>query len=154
MKSPHPSPDDPSRSIPLVEEHVQVSTERESLGAVRVSVRQQQTVEQLELPVRLEEVDVERVPVNREVPEARPAWREGDVLVVPVYEEVLVVEKRLVLREELRLRTRVHTETVRHEVPLRRDTAVVERVATDDGDRPGGSGPSAGGPQPSPGHKE
>lgn len=37
---------------------------------------------------------------------------EGDVTIVPVLEEVLVVEKRLVLKEELHIRRRVAAETV------------------------------------------
>ena len=41
---------------------------------------------------------------------------EGDVLIIPVLEEVLVVEKRLVLKEELHVRRLVSEENV--EIPV------------------------------------
>jgi stress response protein YsnF len=65
-----------------------------------------------------DEVEVSHVPVDRIVPlDQAPATRyEGDTLVVPVLEEVLVVERRLRIKEELRItRTRReehHAETV------------------------------------------
>jgi stress response protein YsnF len=77
-----------------------------------------------EHPVRIDErllrdaVEVNRVPVDRIVPlDQAPATRyEGDTLVVPILEEVLVVERRLRIKEELRItRTRReehHAETV------------------------------------------
>jgi stress response protein YsnF len=65
-----------------------------------------------------DEVEVSHVPVDRIVPlDQAPATRyEGDTLVVPILEEVLVVERRLRIKEELRItRTRReehHAETV------------------------------------------
>jgi uncharacterized protein (TIGR02271 family) len=53
---------------------------------------------------------------------------EGDVRVIPVVEERLVVEKRLFLVEEIRVRQRRIEEE--HDVPvtLRRHEVVVERL--------------------------
>jgi stress response protein YsnF len=65
-----------------------------------------------------DEVEVSHVPVDRIVPlDAAPSTRyEGDTLVVPVLEEVLVVERRVRIKEEIRItRTRReehHAETV------------------------------------------
>jgi stress response protein YsnF len=65
-----------------------------------------------------DEVEVTHVPVDRIVPlDQAPATRyEGDTLVVPVLEEVLVVERRLRIKEELHItRTRReerHVDTV------------------------------------------
>ena len=59
----------------------------------------------------------------------RPRGEEGDTIILPVVEEVLVVERRLILKEEVRLRrvrtTRRHTETV----TVREQVAVVTRSA-------------------------
>lgn len=59
------------------------------------------------IPVDLlhEEVSVERVPINRVLAEGEVAapWQDGDVMVIPVVHEELVVMKRLVVREELRV---------------------------------------------------
>jgi stress response protein YsnF len=65
--------------------------------------------------------------------ETAPGIRtEGDVTIVPVLEEVLVVEKRLLLKEELHIRRGVETETVEVPVTLRKQRAVVEREAPKD----------------------
>jgi stress response protein YsnF len=64
--------------------------------------------------------------------ESAPEIRtEGDVTIVPVLEEVVVVEKRLVLKEELHIRRSVKTETVEVPITLRKQRAVVERLAPD-----------------------
>ena len=63
-----------------------------------------------------------------------PHVREGDILVVPVVEEVLVMEKRLLITEELRIRIVHSHERVEQTVPLRRQRAMVEHLqpASDD----------------------
>jgi uncharacterized protein (TIGR02271 family) len=84
-----------------------------------------------------DEVEVSHVPVDRIVPlDAAPATRyEGETLVVPILEEVLVVERRVRIKEELRItRTRReehHAETVM----LKAEQVSVERF-DEAGDRP------------------
>jgi stress response protein YsnF len=84
-----------------------------------------------------DEVEVSHVPVDRIVPlDQAPATRyEGDTLVVPILEEVLVVERRLRIKEEVRItRTRReehHAETVL----LRSEQVSVERF-DEQGDLP------------------
>lgn len=57
--------------------------------------------ESIQQSLTRDDVSVERVTIDRYV-DAPPAVRtEGDILIVPVLEEVLVVEKRLKLKEEL-----------------------------------------------------
>ena len=74
-----------------------------------------------------ETVDVERIPVGRVV-EARPEVRqEGDVTIVPVVEERLVVRKELVLTEEIRLTRRRDTEAIEQAHTVRRERAEVTR---------------------------
>jgi stress response protein YsnF len=52
---------------------------------------------------------------------------EDGVTIIPVLEEVLVVEKRLVLKREIRIRKRSTSETVEIPVSLRQQRAKVER---------------------------
>jgi uncharacterized protein (TIGR02271 family) len=117
--------------IPLVAEELAVGKRTVETGRVRVvkSVREeQQTVDQ---PLMAEQVEVERVAVNRVVDGPVEVRHEGDVMVVPVLEEVLVVEKRLMLREELRI-TRRRTETRQPQtVTLRKEEATIERIPAD-----------------------
>jgi stress response protein YsnF len=75
-----------------------------------------------------ETVEVTRVPVDRVVDEAPAIRTENDVTIVPVLEEVLVVEKRLVLKEELHIRRQTRSEDVQVPVQLRKQRAVVERL--------------------------
>ena len=57
---------------------------------------------------------IERVKVDRLVTEPVSQRQEGDTLILPVMEEVLVVEKRMMLREEIRItRRRDEVEEVR-----------------------------------------
>ena len=75
-----------------------------------------------------ERVVVEHVPVRRLVDEAPPVREEGDTIIVPVIEEVIVTEKKLFLKEEVHIR-RVRSTTRHHEVvTLREQNAVVTRT--------------------------
>jgi uncharacterized protein (TIGR02271 family) len=86
---------------------------------VRKSVRTER--EQVRVPRRREEVDVERVAVGREVAEAEEIGGGEEEFVVRVYEEEVVVTKRVVLKEEIRLRKRVVEEVEVFEVELRKE---------------------------------
>jgi uncharacterized protein (TIGR02271 family) len=118
--------------LPLVEEALRVGRRRVETGRVRVSVATDTEERLVRETLRSERVEVERVAVGRELAAGEPApaaRREADgTLVVPVLEEVLVVERRLVLREEIRLRTIAAEDTVEQPVTLRRQRAEVERL--------------------------
>jgi len=116
--------------IPVIEEQLAVGTRVVETGR---GVRVHKTVS--EQPVTIderlmrEEVDVRHVPVDRIVaPEEAPASRyEGDTLVVPVLEEVLVVERRLRIKEELHITRVRHEEHYQETVPLKAEQVDVER---------------------------
>ena len=74
-----------------------------------------------------ERVEIERVPIGREI-DAVPADRqEGDTTIIPVVEEVVVVHRQLVLKEEIRMRRVRIMEHHRETVSLREQEATVER---------------------------
>jgi stress response protein YsnF len=75
-----------------------------------------------------EEVLVDRVPINQDVDVAPQSRHEGDLLIIPVVEEYLHVEKRLRLKEELHVRRVRGVDTVSDTIPVRRMRAVVERT--------------------------
>ena len=52
------------------------------------------------------------------------------MLVIPVYEEVVTVQRKWVLKEEVRLRRREVQARHREEVVLREEQALVERRAS------------------------
>jgi stress response protein YsnF len=60
-----------------------------------------------------------------------PVSHEGDITIIPVVEEIVVVERRLVLKEEVRVR-RVSTKEQHQEtVVLRQQEAVITREDPD-----------------------
>ncbi len=100
--------------LPVIEETLQVGKRVVSTGR-GVRVHKQVVTDKVRIEEQLSAptVTVVRVPQDRWIdPAAPPAQRqEGDTLVIPVLEEVLVVEKRLRLREE------IHITTVQHHAP-------------------------------------
>jgi uncharacterized protein (TIGR02271 family) len=114
--------------IPVIVEELAVQKRTVETGRVRVTKTVHERQELVDEPLLEEKVVVERVPISRIVDAAPAVRQEGDVLVVPVLEEVLVVEKRLLLKEEIRItRTRVEAHHPQ-QVTLRSEEAVVERL--------------------------
>jgi uncharacterized protein (TIGR02271 family) len=121
--------------IPLAEETATVDKRQVVTGRVRVQTVTDTVEELAHADVQQETVEVIRVPIDRIVETTPEIRTEGDLTIVPVLEEVLVVEKRLVLKEELHIRRRATTETVEVPITLRKQRAVVERI---DPDKPTG----------------
>jgi len=94
--------------IPVLSEKVRVET-RTRESAVTIHKRVDQRTEIVDQPLQSEEVEIERVAVNRIVEAPVPVRYEGDTMIISLLEEVLVVEKRLLLREEVHIR-KLHKE--------------------------------------------
>lgn len=124
--------------VPVVAEELRVGKRTVETGRVRVTKQVREHEEVIDQPLLKTNVIVERVPVNQYVKEAPSVRQEGDTLVVPMVEEVVVVEKRLVLREELRI-TKQQVET-RHpqRVSVRREEVKIDRIKGEEG-RDGGT---------------
>lgn len=132
------TPEHVERVIPLYEEELAVSKRVVETGKVRVtkSVHEQERL--IEETLANDDVDVRRVAVNRIVEQAPVTRQEGDTLIVPIVEEVLVVERKLMLREEIRITTRRTSAVVQHVTTVRTEEASIERVPHD-GNSPTGS---------------
>ncbi len=118
---------EPAQTIPVLEERLRVT--RRAVETDRVVLRKTVTehAEPVELTLQSETLSVERVPVNRVVASPPAIREEGDELIVPVLEEIMVVETRLVLKEELRIRRTSATRTEHRTARLRREKVAVER---------------------------
>lgn len=73
-----------------------------------------------------DEVFVERIEIGQLVDTAPQPRQEGDTWIIPVIEEVLVVEKRLKLREEIRITRRSVIEQVPISGEIRREIVEIE----------------------------
>ena len=117
--------------IPVVDEELVTGSRAVKTGAVRVRKKVDRTRKVVEAPAIHDVVDVKRVPLNRVI-DALPEMREeGDLLIIPVVEEEIIVQKRLVLKEEIHIRRRRTRQRVRQEVSVDRERAIIERIDAD-----------------------
>jgi uncharacterized protein (TIGR02271 family) len=126
MDEPH------QQRIPLAREELDISRREVESGRVRVATHVREREELIEQRLRHEHVEIERVPVNRVLDGPVQVREEGDVVVIPVVEEVLVVQKQLVLKEEVRIRRRSVDVPHRQRVALKAEEISVERAAEND----------------------
>jgi uncharacterized protein (TIGR02271 family) len=134
------------RVIPVVQEEMTVQRREVETGRVRVRKTVSEDHVRVNEAITTEHVITERVPIGEVVSEAPATRHEGDVLVIPVVEERLVVRRELVLVEEIRLTRRRDARPSVQDVTLRRENVVVERldpatqqwnVVVPEGDDPG-----------------
>lgn len=114
-------------TLPIGEERVSIDKEVRERERVRVRTEVATHIELVTADLHSEDVIVDRVPIDQEIDELPELRHEGNVLIVPVVEEQLVVTKRLVLKEELHITRRVRTEQVHRAVSVRRLKPIVER---------------------------
>jgi stress response protein YsnF len=117
--------------IPLHVEEISVS--RREIKKVNVQIAliartREQLIDEELTHVRIE---IERVPIGRPIEVEPPVSHEGDITIIPVVEEVVVVERRLVLKEEVRVRRVSTKEQHQQTVVLRQQEAVVTREEPD-----------------------
>ena len=105
------------------EEELRAGTREREAGSMKVRKRVRTDREQIEVPVKHEEVSVERVPVSGEATEAQIG---EDEVEVPVTEEEVIVDKRAVAKEEVRIRKDVVEDTEVVEEDVRREEIDVE----------------------------
>jgi len=120
--------------IPVVHEQLQVSSRRRDTGrGVRIHKSVSERTQRCEQLLAHDALEVRRVAVDRLVApgEAPRTRQEGDTLIVPVVEEILVVEKRLRITEELHITRHTRHDPHASSVVLRAEQVSVERF--DDG---------------------
>lgn len=114
------------QTIELREEQLFAHRQLQEMGEIEVRTEVEQVPGRLEVDAYREEVLIEYEPVGQMVSEREKPWEEDGVLIVPIYEEQLVVTKRLMLKERMRVRRVGTTERQLFEDTLRRERLVVE----------------------------
>ena len=133
-------------AIPLLEERLSIAKRQVESGRVRVHVTVEERKETVTEELLHDDLQIERVPRNIRLTEVPHVRLEGNVTIVPVVEEVVVVEKALMLVEEIRISRRSVAETAQIPVTLRSERADVHREATTDladSTQPGNQAPTA-----------
>lgn len=118
----------PDTTLQVLEEQACVEVRRQVTGIVRVRTETAEfdTVETADLVG--ETVEITRIPMDAELTAPPPVRIEGDVTILPVYEERVVVETRLFLTEEIHIRRVATRETVEVPVRLRKQHATIDRL--------------------------
>src|SRR4051812_26084699 len=98
------APADEKLVIPLVSEELRLEQRETTTGKVRVQTVVETVEELARATLEEESLEVQRVPVGKVVGEPPPIRTEGDVTIIPVLKETMVIEKRLVLVEEVHVR--------------------------------------------------
>lgn len=115
--------------IPVIEEQVRIDKKTVETGSVHVSKDVHEEQVTVDVPTVQEEVNVERVAINEYVETPPPPVRhEGDVMIIPVLQEELVVVKRLKLVEEIHITKRRHETHENQHITLRKEEVRVNRV--------------------------
>ncbi len=122
-------PQETAEIIPVVEERAIVRKRKRITGAVQVRTKVNKREHVVDEPVVAEEISVERVPVDRWVDAPLAVRQEGDTTVIPLHEEVMLVETRLKVTEEVRITRRRSTLRARERVTLRHEEAIIDRLA-------------------------
>ena len=112
------TPDDPEALevvLPLAAEELVVSRQTRHT-TVRVSTTTVERKQHVDVPLTHRRIEVEHVSINQVVASIPPTREVDGATIVPVVEEVVVVERRLVLKEGIRIREVIveyrHTEDV------------------------------------------
>ncbi|MBA2350793.1 MAG: YsnF/AvaK domain-containing protein [Burkholderiales bacterium] len=132
--------------IPVVREELVVSKRVVETGqGIRVTKTVSEREEIVDELLARDDVVFERVSLNQvvaatEIPDVR---YEGETMIVPILEEILVVEKRTILKEELRISRRHYEVREPQRVVLRSEEVSIEQFderSSDAVEPPGNTG--------------
>lgn len=113
--------------IPVYEETVRLGKKLVETGQTEITKTVQHHEETLEDVLHHDDVTIERIEVDTFVEEAEGVHYDGDALIIPLYEEVFVVEKRLRLKEKVRIKRITEYETVSETVTRREENITINR---------------------------
>ena len=115
----------------LSEEELAIGKRQVAAGEVGVHKTVETRHVHEEVPLRHDEVEIERRPITDGYSAAGATIGQNEDIRVPLRAEEAVVEKRVVPKEEIVVRTREVVETEMVDTELRREHAEVDREVTD-----------------------
>lgn len=114
--------------VPLSAEEVSVTKRRVVTGQVKVGTITKESEQLIEELLEHEHIEIERTAIGKQVDKAPPVREEGDTLIIPILEEIAVVERRLLLKEEVRVRRTREKQPYQERVVVRKQEAVITRL--------------------------
>lgn len=116
-------------TLPLHEERLEPVIRDVETGRIQVHKRVELQPVEFSVDTTRDDVTIERVRVDRPVDAVPEPRQEGDTLILPVVEEVVVTETRLIVREEIRITRRRVTETTPIRASVRREIVDIEEAS-------------------------
>ena len=113
--------------VPICQERASVTKRRIVTGRVKVSRVTHQSEKLLTGTLAQQQVKIDRIPIGKLIKAVPKIRKEGDAIIIPIVEEIPVVERRLVLIEEVWVRRIYSKKKHRERVWLRCQEAVVTR---------------------------
>ena len=117
-------------TMPVFQEAIDVGVRTVDTGrGVRIRKTVGEHDQLIEETLMHDEIDVRHVPIDKIVAlsEAPASRYEGDTLIVPILEEILVVEKRLRIKEEIHITRNKRPQRFSETVSVKSETVSVER---------------------------
>jgi stress response protein YsnF len=114
--------------LPLMEETLSAHVVEREQGKVLIHRRVEIEPVQARVELHHDDVVIDQVEVNDFAEERREPWYEGETLMVPVYEEVLVTETKLLLRSIVRVTNKGRLEEVNLRGTMRREVLNIEEI--------------------------
>jgi uncharacterized protein (TIGR02271 family) len=114
--------------VPLHAEEVSVAKRRVVTGQVKIGTVTRESEQLVEELLEHEHVEIERIAIGKRVDKAPTVREEGDTLIIPILEEIVVVERRLFLKEEIRVRRTREKQPYQERVVIRKQEAVITRL--------------------------
>ncbi|HVG41166.1 MAG TPA: YsnF/AvaK domain-containing protein [Chitinophagaceae bacterium] len=122
-----------SQILPVIEEQIQIDKKLIETGKVHIAKKVSSHETSITIPLRQEEFDIERKPINQVVTTPPPPIRyEGDTMIIPVMREVMVIEKRYELLEEIRVTKRTSEKAEVQRVTLLKEDITINRSRIDE----------------------
>lgn len=118
--------------MPVLREELEIHKELHKTGTVRIHKTVRELEEVVSESLASETVDIQRVPVNLVVDSLPQIRTEGEVMIIPVVKEELIVTKQLRVVEELRVTKRKSVSDYRESITVRAEEVVVERINAED----------------------
>jgi stress response protein YsnF len=118
--------------IPLYAEDLTVSKRQAPGDIVQVSTITSEQETFVDEMLNHERLEIERIPICREVEVIPPVRQERDTTIFSVVEETIVIARRLILKEEVHIRRLHISERHQEAVVLRKQEPVITRIEPHD----------------------
>jgi uncharacterized protein (TIGR02271 family) len=118
--------------IPLHAEELSVSRRQTAGDTLQVSTVTREHARFVDEALNHERVQIDRIPIGRQIEAIPPVRQEGDTTILSVVEETIIIERRLILKEEIHIRRLQVSERHQEAVVLRKQEAVITRIEPHD----------------------